>query len=662
MKLRNDRPYRPGCLGHVLSRRDWAYALALLVPFVAYDLALKIVRIVSLSDEHGLLGSLQLVRSDLLFNIGYVVLWVGLFAVARAGLWRVLVVGLFHGVTILLALIATAAHRFYEVTGSTLDFDVVLFFLSSPGEVWAVAASEVTPLLVVAVSAALLYAVLGPWLLARLVARPGASTGRGAARLGITQRGFAALCAAAVALFSLSLLPGGVAAHESESTAHASESFSREAFVNAAVTGIEEITEDQGPPVDAEVVREQLPLDTSLARTAHTEERNVVVVHLESVRAGSVTPYDEDLDITPFLEELSEESLLAERAYAVVPHTTNALVATLCGIDPPVGRWQTYLVGDWIPTRCLPDLLGERGYNSVYFTSSEQTFERRPEVVENMGYEEFYPVETMDKEGFEKANYFGYEDNIMLEPSREWLEENAEDGPFFATYETITPHHDYLAPDDRYGRKEFAEEDALNRYLNSVHYVDFFVMNLIQQYKDLGLYDNTIFVVYGDHGEAFGEHDLKQHDNVPYEEGLRIPLLVHHPQRFQSGEHVRTPVNHLDILPTVLDLLGYRVEGGDYPGSSLLGPPPEDRTLMASCWYDEECLASIEGDEKYIYHYGDRPEELYDLTEDPLERNNLADERDADELRQRRHDLLEWRARVDAMYTPPPSNPSRPLP
>jgi len=57
-----------------------------------------------------------------------------------------------------------------------------------------------------------------------------------------------------------------------------------------------------------------------------------------------------------------------------------------------------------------------------------QTFERRPEVVENMGYKEFYPVETMDKEGFQKANYFGYEDDIMLEPSRKWLEEKGKNG------------------------------------------------------------------------------------------------------------------------------------------------------------------------------------------------------------------------------------------
>ena len=133
----------------------------------------------------------------------------------------------------------------------------------------------------------------------------------------------------AFALLSFSLLPGG-------GPAGAGETFSREAFVNVAMTGIE--TADDAAPtpyVDADSIREDLPLKTSLAPTAHTQERNVVIIHLESVGARSVTPYNEDVETTPFLDQLADESLVAERAYAVVPHTTNALVATACGIDPP---------------------------------------------------------------------------------------------------------------------------------------------------------------------------------------------------------------------------------------------------------------------------------------------------------------------------------------
>ena len=647
MGSETDKPVASGRARRpLLGGHDWVYALALLIPFVAYDLILKAVRVTSLRGEYELFETVQLMRSDWLFDSGYALLWVGLFAVAARGRMRPLVVTLFHSVTILIALVATAAHRFHEVTGSTLDFDVILYFLSSPGEVGPVAASELTPALTTLTAVVFLYAAFGPWLLARLFTRWRGRRVAGGRTRRIPRLGFVCSSFAASALLILlSFLPA-------DRPASASESFSREAFVNTVVTGVEEAT-DPAPPVDPGKIRKTLPLGTNLSPTAKTERRNIVIVHLESVRARSVTPYNKDIGITPFLDELADESLMAERAYTVVPHTTNALVVTLCGIDPPMGRWQTYAVGGRIPARCLPKLLGDRGYNSVYFTSSVRTFERRPEIVENMGYGAFYPVETMNTKGFEKANYFGYEDEVMLEPSRQWLEENGDDGPFLATYETLTPHHPYLAPAERYGRKEFAEKDGLNRYLNSVHYVDFFVRHLIEQYKELGLYDQTIFVFYGDHGEAFGEHGLYQHDNVPYEEGLRVPLLIHYPGRWEDGERVEAPTNQLDILPTVLDLLGYDVESGSYPGSSLLGPLPKNRTLMAGCWYARECLASIEGDEKYIYHYGDEPDELFDLSEDPLERNNLADERPEKALQERRRELLAWAARVEAAYEAP---------
>ncbi len=645
MGSRRDKPDASGRSERLLGGHDWVYVFALLIPFVAYDLVLKAIRVASLRNDPGLLGTLKLMRSDLLFDSGYALLWVGLFALAGRTRLRPFAVGLFHAATILVALVVTGAHRFYEVTGTPLSFDAILYLLSSPKEVGAVAVSEFTPVLLAVVSVALLYAAFGPWLVARLFDRWRGRTvaGRGA-RTPPWLR-FACSSLAGCALISLSVVPA-------QPSAGASKSFSREAFVQAAVTGVEE-ARDPARRVDVTKVRESLPLGTRLSPTAQTERRNVVIVHLESVRARSATPYNQDVGITPFLAEFAEESLMAERAYAVVPHTTNALVATLCGINPPIGRWQTYSVGGRIPARCLPELLGERGYDSVYFTSSVRTFERRPEVVENMGYEEFYPVETMNTKGFEKANYFGYEDEVMLEPSREWLEENGGDGPFLATYETITPHHDYRAPDERHGRKEFAEDDALNRYLNSVRYVDFFVKNLIEQYKELGLYEETIFVLYGDHGEAFGEHGLYHHDNVLYEEGLRVPLLIHDPGRWEDGERVEAPMNQLDVLPTVLDLLGYGVKGGSYPGNSLLGPLPEDRTLMAGCWYEHECLASIEGEEKYIYHYGDEPEELFDLSEDPLEKNNLASEHQMASLGERRRELLAWAARVEAAYEAP---------
>src|SRR5215210_1990824 len=627
-----------------LDGRDWLYLLTLLVPLVVYNLVLKAIRIHSEEGHAGLLEVLGLIRSDLLFNLGYALLWIGLFALVRRGLLRWLVVVLFHATAVLVGAITTCAHFYFQETGSTLDLNIIVYSLTTFGEIKDVVASVASPAIWGLAGAVLCYVVLGPWLVTWLVCRW--RRWRNRRELvrrprGVSRPGAIIVCLAGVviSLFSVPVESSG-----------ASVSFSRDAVVNVIASQVEyerlkEVAED------ANVSPRQPPVDTRLEPTAQTEKRNVVLIHLESARSRSVTPYNEDLKTTPFLDELAQRSLVAERAYAVVPHTSKAIVSVNCGIEPHLVRKITEAEPDGVPARCLGDLLKEQGYDTVWFSSATKDFEDRPDLVKNLGYDEFYPVESMDKEGFQRSNYFGYEDDIMLKPSREWLEEH-KDKPFLATYLGVTGHHDYR-PVDRYGSRDFAEDDALNRYQNEVRYLDFFVKNIIEQYKQMGLYDNTIFVIYGDHGEGFGAHDLYQHDNTVYEEGTRIPLIIHDPGRFSNGERVETLTDEMDILPTVFDLLGYEVKGGEYPGRSLLAPPDENNRLFFSCFDDYRCLATLKGDEKYIYFFGDRPEEVYKLSSDPFESHDLANEIGARELKELRTRVLTWYSKVNAMYEEP---------
>jgi len=128
-----------------------------------------------------------------------------------------------------------------------------------------------------------------------------------------------------------------------------------------------------------------------------------------------------------------------------------------------------------------------------------------------------------------------------------------------------------------------------------------------------------------------------------------VPLVIHDPKRFHDGERIEGLSNLTVILPTVVEMLGFEVEGGEYPGYSLLRALPENRTLMFSCMHEKACLASIEGSEKYIYHYGNQLEEFFDLSKDPLEKENLAGER-GKEVEERRQALLEWYSSVNATY------------
>jgi hypothetical protein len=140
------------------------------------------------------------------------------------------------------------------------------------------------------------------------------------------------------------------------------------------------------------------------------------------------------------------------------------------------------------------------------------------------------------------------------------------------------------------------------------------------------------------------------HGDTIWEEGLKIPLIIHAPGWFEDGERVKGLSNYTDVLPTVLEMLGYEVTNGEYPGYSLLHELPENRTSMFSCISHRECMASINGDEKYIYHYDNQPEEVYDLSNDPLEEHNLADEYSEEDLDRRRKELFAWLSRIDAEY------------
>jgi phosphoglycerol transferase MdoB-like AlkP superfamily enzyme len=631
-----------GFLSGLLSRRDWIYLLSLLVPLVVYDLALKAYDVASQPGGAGLTQTLGLMRSDIFFNLGYALFWVGLFAVARRGLLRWVVVVLLHAVTILVVTVTTCAHQYFKDNGTTLDYGTIAEWIPKFDEIKPILTNDVPLSAWMLLAAALFYATLGPWLLTRAAGRwwgwPGVSPAETKEFPFLSSLGLWLL---ALGFGSLSLLAGpGIAG--------AGESFARDSFINVVLTGVEGATASEGDYLDAGAPVESPAAHVSLAETDQTEKRNVVLIHLESTRAQSVTPYNEDLKTTPFLDELAKSSLLAEQAYTIVPRTSKANVTVNCGIEPPLYPGPEFEPGG-IPVPCLAGLLKDQGYNTVFFMSTSETMDSFGKVVRNFGYDKFYSSETMNKGDFQVTNTFGYEDDIMLKPSEQWLKVHGNQ-PFMAEYLTGTGHYGYECLGTRYGDEDFSEDDQLNRYLNCLHLQDIFVKNLIDQYKELGLYENTIFVIYGDHGEGFGEHGRFMHGDTIWEEGLRVPLIIHDPNRFQNGERIKGLTNQIDIVPTVLELLGYEVKGGQYPGYSLLHPLPGDRTLRFDCISNRKCLASIKGTQKYIYHYDDLPDEFFDLSKDPLEEHNLADEHSQTEMEKRREDLLKWRSRVVAEY------------
>src|SRR5215212_5991005 len=409
----------------LLNSRDWVYSLSLLIPLFVYSLSLKAYDIVS--PRRGGISfarTLELLRSDVFFNLGYVLLWIGLFAKAQRGPLRRAVVFLFHVITALVAVIKTGAHRYFRETGTTLDYDILAL--------WAPRVDEVKPMVKLPFSsrmllfAALFYVVLGPLLVTRAIGRWRRWPERCSTETaGISSSGFLGFCLQALGFFLLSLLVG-------TKPTDTDRSFARDPFINLVLTGIKEVRTSQNEPNIVGQAAQHPAAGVRFVRTPRTEKRNVVLIHLESTRAQSVTPYNKDLKTTPFLDELAKSSLLAEQAHVVLPRSSKGSVAVNFGIEPPLYPGPEFVPGG-IPAPCLAGLLNEQGYNTTFFQSA--TSSGFGDLVDNFGYEEFYPPSTMKTEGFKETNTFGYEEDIMLKPSEQWLKEH-KDAPFVAEYFT----------------------------------------------------------------------------------------------------------------------------------------------------------------------------------------------------------------------------------
>ncbi|MFQ5793163.1 MAG: sulfatase-like hydrolase/transferase, partial [Acidobacteriota bacterium] len=183
-----------------------------------------------------------------------------------------------------------------------------------------------------------------------------------------------------------------------------------------------------------------------------------------------------------------------------------------------------------------------------------------------------------------------------------------------------------------------------NLYDGEVAYVDQHLGRLIQALQAAGLYDESLIVLTADHGEAFYEHELWQHSELLYEEVTHIPLVVKWPKGRHQGSVSRL-VSQLNIFSTILEEAGLdfsypdtpslsrHVEnGGEIAGPSMvLGeitwePNPTRGALMKISLRTEELkyiatFAGEIGDEKFVSEL--LREELYDLSRDPLERENL---------------------------------------
>jgi lipoteichoic acid synthase len=388
--------------------------------------------------------------------------------------------------------------------------------------------------------------------------------------------------------------------------------------------------------------------------------RNVVIVMLESVRAPATELYDARLTNTPFLKSLAEQSALVEDMYCVEPRTSAAWLSILYGIYPGDGdmfflwseleRKQRVAVG-------LPKILKQYGYATAFFVPTHLETQNDYQIIENLGFDkvmQYQPrsgahVDALDPAGFEKVNFFGVEDRALLGPIEDWVKrQTSARTPMLVTIMTNVAHYPYNPP-KKWPREHYLDrpDGPYNDYLNSIAYIDSYLRDVYAIFERSNLLDSTMFVVLGDHGESFGEHGPRQHFGQAYEDVLHIPAIVRAPWAVSGPLRISGLRQQIDVLPTVLDLLGISVTSGRMAGTSLLSPAASDRKLFFSGVYESSTLGMRSRATKFLYNFRRIPMEVYDLTTDPSEMHDLAASTDEEMSASAERDMLLWRARVN---------------
>ncbi|HEV3236472.1 MAG TPA: sulfatase, partial [Gemmataceae bacterium] len=341
----------------------------------------------------------------------------------------------------------------------------------------------------------------------------------------------------------------------------------------------------------------------------------------------------------PRLTEISRHALLFENAYTTYPETIRSFFATQCGLSPALDTKPEQYEKTNSPA--LAEVLARKGYRTGLFHSGRFMYLGMDKVIRNKGYQ---TLEDASDIGGEHDSSFGIDEPSTVRHILKWIDQGPRNQPFLVSYLPIAGHHPYDSP----GPYPFPQDTEIGCYRNSLLYADNALGTLLDGLRHRGLYDNTMFVFFGDHGEAFGQHDGNVgHTLYLYEENIRVPLVVAIPGVTDSPIRVHRPVSLVDITPTILDLLGLGVTK-EYQGGSLLD---NQSNLALFCTdYSLGLLGLRDGCWKFLHELDSGRSMLSDLESDPDEKNDLSDQH-PERVDSYRVHLLNWAAAQKNLVT-----------
>jgi arylsulfatase A-like enzyme len=326
---------------------------------------------------------------------------------------------------------------------------------------------------------------------------------------------------------------------------------------------------------------------------------------------------------------LMKHSLIAERHYANYPLSANALFSVLCAAYGRFDRDNVIQTHPSIPVKSISEVLHDHGYRTFLIHTGELGYAGQNRFLRHRKFDTILEmIDLKDMPPYNRRVGWGFDERIMTVPAIDFIEKDRT-SPFFMVFMPVNPHHPYAIPGEQFDITGSMNEEGDTRvswrhYLNSLHFADRALGDLIDALERRGHLENTLVFIFADHGEAFYQHRMNyNHPFFLYQENVHVPFIIYNKTIFKEPYRYGAISRHIDISPTLLEVLGFP-EYRSMEGVPMLAPHREQMALLHTFWKDEY-IAVRDSRWKYILRTGDGFEELYDLEEDPEERRNRSD-------------------------------------
>lgn len=316
--------------------------------------------------------------------------------------------------------------------------------------------------------------------------------------------------------------------------------------------------------------------------------RNLIVVSLESLQTFVINSEMNGQSVTPFLNSLTKDkdtfyfnNFYHETGLGKTSDAEFIVENSLFGL----GGGAVFFTHGGNTYNSMAERLDEQGYYTNVMHPNNKSFWNRDMMYKSLKVDKFYDVDSYTV-GEGQAVNWGLKDIPFFEQSVNLMKDMPQ--PFYSRLITLTNHYPfYLDEQDKFISEYTSNSGTLNRYFQTVRYMDESVKRFFEELKAKGLYDNSIIVMYGDHYGISENHNeamaqfLNKEEITPYDNALlqSTPLFIHVPNS-GDGKVMDEVAGQIDIRPTILHLLGIETSKDMQLGADLFSNEHEDFAIF----------------------------------------------------------------------------------